>query len=62
MINGRLSVKNEQSQKLGNRVFLLGSLRNRGIPVLKDPFILLDRKNRINDLEVLDLFTEKKIS
>ena len=60
MVNGRLGVKNKNARILGNRVFLLGSLRNQGISVIKDPFILLDRKNRINDLEVLDLFTEKK--
>ena len=60
MVNGRLSVKSKKSQRLGNRVFLLGSLRNRGISIIKDLSILLDRKNRINDLEVLDLFTEKK--
>jgi len=59
MVNGRLSVKNKKSHILGNRVFLLSSLRNRGISVIKDPSILLDRKSRINDLEVLDLFTEK---
>ena len=61
MVNGRLQVKNKRSQSLGSRTFILSSLKNRGISVLKNPSFLLGRKNRINDLEVINLFREKNI-
>jgi UDP-MurNAc hydroxylase len=59
-INGRIRVKNNNSLFLGNRVFLLGHLKNNGIQLFKDPTILLNRQKRINKLEPLNMFLESQ--
>ena len=60
LVNARLQVKNETSKLLFKRVFYLGSLKNRGMSISKNPFLIFSREKKILKLEPINLFLEKK--